>query len=238
MGKYITEVKDEDGRVLGKVVTEEPLTEEEILELTEATRNKKRKTEMISDQEAEDIPQPTGEDVEMTVEDELASRRGQRRGYIKNPEGSGTIRTSRTVMDVFDPEFDLEELDDEELLRGRKRDVEGGWRGNNPRAIPADYHRRAMKELFRRAELQLQVHLPAATKALTEIATGSDVDTAQQRMAAQWVIERVMGKTPDKVEITKADPWADAIEGVAVDAEEEAIARARGVLDHEEADPK
>jgi hypothetical protein len=238
MGKYITEVKDEDGRVLGKVVTEEPLTEEEILELTEATRNKKRKTEMISDQEAEDIPQPTGEDVEMTGEDELASRRGQRRGYIKNPEGSGTIRTSRTVMDVFDPEFDLEELDDEELLRGRKRDVEGGWRGSNPRAIPADYHRRAMKELFRRAELQLQVHLPAATKALTNIATGDDVDTAQQRMAAQWVIERVMGKTPDKVEITKADPWADAIEGVAVDAEEEAIARARGVLDHEEADPK
>jgi hypothetical protein len=57
-------------------------------------------------------------------------------------------------------------------------------------------------------------------------------------MAAQWVIERVMGKTPEKVEITKADPWADAIEGVAVDAEEEAIARARGVLDHEEADPK
>jgi hypothetical protein len=44
--------------------------------------------------------------------------------------------------------------------------------GKNPRAIPADYHRRAMKELFRRAELQLQVHLPAATKALTKIATG------------------------------------------------------------------
>jgi F0F1-type ATP synthase delta subunit len=34
--KYITEVKDEDGKVLGKVVTEEPLSEEEIAELTEA----------------------------------------------------------------------------------------------------------------------------------------------------------------------------------------------------------
>jgi hypothetical protein len=236
--KYVTEVKDVDGKILGKVVTEEPLSAEEIAELTEASRNKKRQTELVSDQEAEEIPQPTGEDVEATVADELASRRGQRRGYIKNPEGSGSIRTSRAAMDVFDPDFDLGELDDEELLRGRKRDVNGGWMGKNPRAIPADYHRRAMKELFRRAELQLQVHLPAATKALTNIATGDDVDTAQQRMAAQWVIERVMGKTPEKVEITKSDPWADAIEGVAVDAEEEAIARARGVLDHEEADPK
>lgn len=231
--KYITEILDADGTVIGKVTTEWQLSAEEIAELTENARNRKRKLNEPGTQEVTPPPEPTGEDVSMTIEDELHARRmGRAAKKIHREDGISLF--SQETADIFDPDFDLSQLSDDELMRGQRRATDGSWRGRKPKALPADYHRRAMKELFRRADEALQIHLPAASKAMARIATDDEMDPKDQMKAAMWLIERVAGKTPERVEIARADPWADAIEGVAVDAEETAIARARGVLDNEE----
>lgn len=140
------------------------------------------------------------------------------------------VRPGKRQKELWDPNFDFSTLDDEELVRGRRRDKHGDFRGRPPAALPAAFHRRAMMELFKRADDQLRINLVECTTHLTTIAGDPEVDPAVRARVAEWVIERVMGKTPEIVTVTKGDPWDAVLEGVIADADEDMITKARAKL--------
>ena len=92
------------------------------------------------------------------------------------------------------------ELDDEELARGYPRAEDGSFRGR-PAVIPTSLHQRIQRELFARAGQTLRENLLGVAETMTSIAQNVELDPAVRVRAAQWVFERIMGKTPD-VQIT------------------------------------
>ena len=58
-------------------------------------------------------------------------------------------------------------------------------------------HQRIQRELFARAGERLRANLLDATESMTKIAVDPEVDPNVRIRAAQWVVERIMGKTPD-----------------------------------------
>lgn len=54
-----------------------------------------------------------------------------------------------------------------------------------------------VRELFARAGRELRSNLVDAVKNMTAIANNETLDPKVRLAASQWIIERVMGKTPD-----------------------------------------
>jgi hypothetical protein len=97
---------------------------------------------------------------------------------------------------LLDGTLDIGELDEEELARGYPRAADGSFR-NPPVVIPRAIHARMMRELFERANLKLRENLTEATSTMTSIMNNADLDPKVRMDAAKWVVERLMGKTPD-----------------------------------------
>ena len=54
-----------------------------------------------------------------------------------------------------------------------------------------------MRELFERANLKLRENLTDAAMTMTRIMNNEELEPKVRMDAAKWVIERIMGKTPD-----------------------------------------
>lgn len=124
--------------------------------------------------------------------------------------------------------IDVDDLTDDELRNG---------------VAPKSKHIRVSKELyqkitqrhFQRAQELLSEGLLPAVQALNHIAQGNAYEPSDRIKAATYIIERVMGKTPD-VLITKEikEPWEELVAGVAVISREESRARRNaGAVDAE-----
>lgn len=107
----------------------------------------------------------------------------------------------------------VEELDDEELMRGQLKAVDGSFKGQPPKMIPRDIHDRMVKEIFARADSKLRDNLLEVASMMTRIATGDEYEVKDRIKAAQWVWEQVRGKVPVKLEIG-GEPWKDLLAGI------------------------
>lgn len=108
----------------------------------------------------------------------------------------GLVSVPPRVQALLDGEIAVEDLDDEELARGYPRASDGSFRCP-PNVVPRVLHDRMVRELFSRAGAKLKQDLVKSVETMTEIAGNKELDPAVRIKAAQWVIERVMGKTPD-----------------------------------------
>jgi hypothetical protein len=124
----------------------------------------------------------------------------------------------------------VETLSPEELVRGQLKDHEGRFRGRPPAWVPAEFYQACIRQLLKSGEQMWREAFFESIKTFTQIAQDPNVDTKDRLRAAQYVIERVAGKTPEKVEVTVQQPWEALIGGIVAEAEDEAIARAARVL--------
>ena len=108
----------------------------------------------------------------------------------------GLVSVPPRIQQLLDGTLDISELDDEELARGYPRAADGSFR-NPPIVIPRSIHNRMMRELFQRSGDHLKANLRNAVEVMTNIANNEQNDPNVRLKAAQWVVERVMGKTPD-----------------------------------------
>lgn len=148
------------------------------------------------------------------------------------------VHASRKLTDVMDKieagtltmqEF-VETLSPEELVRGQLKDYEGKFRGRPPKWIPAEFYQACIRQLLKQGDAMWREAFFESIKTFTQIAQDTRLDPKDRLKAAQYVIERVAGKTPDKVEVSVVQPWEQIIGGIVAEAEDEAIARAARVL--------
>lgn len=129
----------------------------------------------------------------------------------------------------------VEDLDDEELRMGQCR--------NNTGAIPKpvgkttmvrrDLYDEMVAEHEKRTDEKLRQQLDVMLETMIDIATDDTVEPADRFKAAQYLFERVKGKTPDKVHVSVVKaPWEEMLGGVAKISREESLRR-RGVIDAE-----
>ncbi len=115
------------------------------------------------------------------------------------------IRLGSAATRILSGQEDLSTWDDEELLRGRKRDKRGGWVGKPAQIVPIEVHKELTRRKIKAAEEMFRDSLVDAVGVLRDIINGQDVEDKDRLKAAQMIIDRVMGKAPERVEITATD---------------------------------
>ena len=101
----------------------------------------------------------------------------------------------------------VEDLDDEELSRGQLRALDGTFRGRPPRVVPSELVQAMRREWLKRAEARLrEALLDKGIGTLTSLADDPSIDAAVRLRAAEKIIERTMGKVPDRVQLAAEDP--------------------------------
>lgn len=123
------------------------------------------------------------------------------------------VRLGISTTRIITGQDDLSEWSDEELRAGRRRDKHGGWMGVEPKIIPKALHDELVRRtLFQSNEL-MREDLPEAVRMLVKLATSDAVEAKDRLRAISMIMDRVMGKSPDKVEISGQSPWLLALQG-------------------------
>lgn len=149
---------------------------------------------------AHDIPYSGPESRARVV---LRKKRGPQKKHLSKEERELRALTPR-MRDLAEGRLKVEDLDFEELQRGQLRDKNGNFTGRKPAVLPRAWHERVAQELIRRGESEFRKNFDGALKAMVDLATNPKVASRERFLASQYVIERIMGKIPDKLE-TKSE---------------------------------
>lgn len=156
---------------------------------------------------------------------------------------NGQVRISRANMRMMQMAEESQEtmeefisrLSAEELVRGQPKAVDGTFRGRPPKWIPRAFHRACIAELMRRGKQMWQINYLDAIEAMTEIARGTGAGkhaTPGERLkAAQFIIERLEGKIPDRVIISDEQPWMLVLDDIVGEISDSQVIRGRKMLD-------
>lgn len=121
------------------------------------------------------------------------------------------VRCGRGMTDVLIGKDDLSEWDDEELRRGRRRDKDGGWRGRDPVVVAKAVHDEIVKRTLSKANTLLTTNLEAAVELLTDMIRDPDVDWRERLKGIDMIMNRAMGREPQKLEFKGEAKWEAAI---------------------------
>jgi hypothetical protein len=120
----------------------------------------------------------------------------------------------------------VEDLDDEEILRGRCKEVANVDHNGDPvayrfpqgkaPALPQDLYEALAAEHKKRMNEKLRQISDRALETMVEVMDDKTAEPADRFKASQYLFERVVGKTPDKVAVTvEKAPWEEVFEGIA-----------------------
>lgn len=124
----------------------------------------------------------------------------------------GFVRISKVATDILIGAEDLSNWDNEEIRKGRRRDKNGGWQGRNPVVVPMALHQEAIKRTFEEAKEIFNEGLLPAVRYLTSIVEDENVEPKDKLKAVSMILDRVLGKPIEKIEInTEPEPWEDAV---------------------------
>lgn len=112
----------------------------------------------------------------------------------------------------------VETLSAEELARGQLAAEDGTFRGRPPDFIPRQFFLACKREMFDRFNVKIQANLEIATTELIRLSMSPEMEPKDRAKILQYMIERVMGKVPDRLEVAAADPWETIISDILADA--------------------
>ena len=121
------------------------------------------------------------------------------------------VRVGKTNSAILSGQADLSSWTEEELLRGQKRSKTGTWTGRPPLVVPTKLHDELVRRKMSVAHDLLRDNLVAATNVLIELATDEAVESGVRLKAASIIMDRVLGKAPDRVSIETTKPWEIAL---------------------------
>jgi len=167
------------------------------------------------------LPRKASGTTASSAESIRSKRNASTQGAIKAKVANGTatgkeravVRLGLSTTRVITGQDDLSEWSDEELREGRRRDKHGGWMGVTPKIVPKALHDELIRRTLLQANELMRENLPAAVEMLVALATNEGVEAKDRLRAISMILDRVMGKSPDKVEISGQSPWLVALQG-------------------------
>lgn len=113
----------------------------------------------------------------------------------------------------------VEDLDAEELARAQLRAEDGTFRGRPPEFIPRSFYLACQREMIARFNRSIHSNFEKATNELIRLGMDERAMEPKDRVKIlQYLIERVVGKVPDKLEVKAADPWETIIGDILAEA--------------------
>jgi len=106
---------------------------------------------------------------------------------------------------ILGGEADLSLWTTEELVRGTRKDKNGRWAGRPPVVVPKAIHDELVSRKMMQAHELLRDNLCEAINVLVTIAKDKRADGAVRVKAANTIIERVLGKVPERVHLAQDD---------------------------------
>ena len=89
------------------------------------------------------------------------------------------------------------------------------------------------ERLMRRFNTSLRENLQSAVDELLRLALNSEMEDKDRAKWLAYIIERVVGKVPDKLEVRAADPWETIISDIFAEVPDGAVKEPRYMKDRE-----
>src|SRR5699024_8123690 len=96
----------------------------------------------------------------------------------------------------------LEDWDDEEIARYQKKDKNGQFRGGKPKVLPRALAEMFKAEILRRADERVRSATFRALEELSGVFEDSEAKPSDRINAAKAILDRALGKVPEKVEVS------------------------------------
>lgn len=122
------------------------------------------------------------------------------------------VRVGHTNTAILRGELDIGTWSDEELIRGQRRAVTGQFKGRPPKVVPKAIHDELVRRKLSKAYDLLKDSLVDAVVLLRTVVTDPDAQYADRIKAAKIIMDRVLGKATERVELGfQEPPWATAL---------------------------
>lgn len=112
--------------------------------------------------------------------------------------------------------IDLDDWDDEELIRGYRRNRNGKF-GVPPTFVPREIQQEIFRRIVSRGDRKMRAAYLVSVEQLTELAEGASSEKVRLESIRE-LMNRVVGKVPDRVHIATEQPWeqflADSIQPI------------------------
>ena len=156
-------------------------------------------------------PGPTvadaGDDHDAPYEEQAAARAARRKerglppGKAGHRRGAESVLVTGRMADLLNGHLSVDDLDDEELMSGQLRDSSGKLNGRN-KLIPKAMHQELVRRILQRGQEKIRSDYFKALEVVADIMDDDQNDPAIRLRAANMIIERIAGKTPEKVELS------------------------------------
>ena len=181
------------------------------------------------------VPPPGINDKTLDPDGTFMDKRARQKVVVRMGKRWSEI-TQRVRAGEFTWEEFCDELSPEELARGQLKDSNGTFSGRPPEFVPKAFHNACMAQIKKRFDETLLQSLQGATDGLVAMLSDPEVDHNIKAKVSIYLIERVMGKVPDKIIVSSTEPWEEAIISGIV-SEDAAIANATDYLSRLEVEP-
>lgn len=122
------------------------------------------------------------------------------------------MRIGASNTRILTGQDDLSDWTDEELRYGRRAGKGECFTGRPPKIVPKAIHDELVRRTLVGANDLMRDHLEEAVRELCAIATSEACEAKDRLRAISMIMDRIMGKSPDKVEISGQSPWLIALQ--------------------------
>ena len=126
------------------------------------------------------------------------------------------IQVGITNAAILDGTDKLELWDEEELIRGQRKGRNGKFQGRPPKMVPKALHDELVKRKLSKAYALLNESIVDAVLVLREVVTDDEAEYSDRIKAATLIMDRVMGRAPERIIVESEPPWAAALRNALV----------------------
>jgi hypothetical protein len=148
----------------------------------------------------------------------------------RRKDGRASVELSPTAAAIVYDGADLSDWDDEELLRGRRRNRNGTFTGRAPAVVPVKLVQELTRRRFSKTHSLLAVSLVDAVQVLREIVNDERASEFARLRAADMIFDRILGKPREQVAIDlyaevegKSPVWKDLTRNAIVGSASQAL---------------
>jgi hypothetical protein len=148
----------------------------------------------------------------------------------RRKDGGAVVQISPSAASVLYDGESLDDWDDEELVRGKRRGKDGKFRGRPPAVLPIQFVQELNRRRFTRAHAILADSLEDAARMLRAIIADPDAPYADRLKAIEILFDRILGRPTERLQLGIDDEprWKRAVATAIVGTLEDAQALGSG----------